>query len=118
MSTNTGKALNMLDDNEIMAIDSPRDRVHGPYVVVHKDLEERWAIVAMHFDEKPTLGIRWFWGSGGTPFSRQATWFIQPDALQNAMLNRVCSSVKHSVLVKRFLAGEISGNQLKTNWGG
>ena len=63
-----GINFNLEDDNEILKINSPVTSVGGPYRVVYKNITERWAIVALNWDEKPRLGIRWFWGGGGNPF--------------------------------------------------
>ncbi|GAB6392219.1 MAG: hypothetical protein MdMp014T_1592 [Treponematales bacterium] len=65
----TGKDLGFMSDEAILGIKSPRSRIGGPYCVVYKDVEERFAIVALDWDGKPRLGIRWFWGSLGVPAS-------------------------------------------------
>lgn len=112
MRQSAGKELNMNDDRAILSIKSPRDLVGGPYVVVHKDLAERWALVALHFEDRPTLGIRWFWGNEGTPFSRQPTWFILPEPLHDTILSKVCISVREWRLFERFLSNEITPVEL------
>jgi hypothetical protein len=62
-----GETFPLDDDSKILELNSPQSRVRGPYVVVFKELEERWAIVAMDWEGKPRLGIRWFWGNNGNP---------------------------------------------------
>lgn len=53
-------------NDEILKIKSPRNRLSGPYVVVTKDINNRWAIVALRWDNNRNgLGIRWFHGRGG-----------------------------------------------------
>jgi hypothetical protein len=114
MKKETGTKLNMMSDDNILSVNSPLGRVGGPYVVIHKDVKERWALVAMAFDDNPTLGMRWFWGSGGSPFARQATWFIIPKDLHNSMLDRLCSSVSMKQQVVDFLCNKIPGKELKS----
>ena len=83
---NTGESFT-LDDDDILQINSPKKRLSGPYVVIFKSLEERWAIVAFDWDKKPRLGIRWFWGNGGNPFSSgNGTWLVIPPSLSKNIL--------------------------------
>lgn len=60
----------MLEDRDILAVNSPREHVEGPYTVVYKTNE--WAIVTLCYDKRPCLGIRWFdaYGGNGNPTSR------------------------------------------------
>lgn len=75
-------------DGFILSIDSPKTKVRGPYVVVFTHAQERWALVALHWDGTPALGIRWFWGSMGNPISTgHRTWFIIPSTLDHAILS-------------------------------
>ncbi len=53
-----GKRVELENDSEILKVNSPQDSVGGPYVVVYKDTDERWAIVAMKWDGMRRLGIR------------------------------------------------------------
>ena len=54
----TGENFQLEDDEKIIQINSPRDSLSGPYAVVFKNIEERWAIVAFDWDGQPRLGIR------------------------------------------------------------
>jgi len=75
-------------DKDILEIKSPKKNISGPYFIVYKNLQEKWAIVTLAWDKKPRLGIRWFWGSKGNPNSRgNPTWFILPNELNNSILN-------------------------------
>jgi hypothetical protein len=101
-------------DEEILTINSPKEHCDGPYVVVYKSVEERWAIVALTWDKLPALAIRWFWGKSGNPVSRgYPTWFVIPSILYNAILNGLPLAFLFRDKINRFLRGEISGNQLK-----
>jgi hypothetical protein len=83
-------------------------------VVVFKSIDERYAIVALDWDNSPTLGIRWFWSTNGNPTSRgEATWFILPEGLYNAILNGLPLHMSFRDKINRFLTGEISGKQLR-----
>lgn len=53
-----GETFDLTSDSNILNLKSPRASVGGPYTVVFKNLEERWAIVAMDWDEEPRLAIR------------------------------------------------------------
>lgn len=109
-----GENFNLKNDEEILKINSPQGSLEGPYVVVFKSILQRWAIVAMNWDDVPTLGIRWFWGKNGNPISRSyATWLIIPSMLQNAVLNGLPLDFKFRDRLNRFLIGDISGDQLK-----
>ncbi len=82
-----GENFPLEDDSKILEINSPRRNVGGPYIVVFKSLEERWAIVAMDWDGEPRLGIRWFWGNGGNPFSSaNPIWLVIPPSLSKSVL--------------------------------
>ncbi|MBI1740713.1 MAG: hypothetical protein HY233_08220 [Acidobacteriales bacterium] len=52
-----------------------------------------WSVARVDWEGKESIGIRWNGGDGpgiGNPQSRgNATWFILPDELQEAILNRV-----------------------------
>ena len=82
-----GETFPLDDDREITGINSPRDRVGGPYVVVFKNVEDRWAIVAMDWEGEPRLGIRWFWEKNGHPSVRgYPTWLVIPPELNKSIL--------------------------------
>ena len=111
-----GEKLNLKKDDEILKINSPKDRVAGPYVVVHKDINKRWAIVALVWDTKPCLGIRWFHGKNGNPSSRNyPTWLIIPDDLTVSILNGLQIKVEFRKLIDKFLHEEIEGDVLKNS---
>lgn len=52
-----------------------------------------WSVARINWEGKESIGIRWNGGNGpgiGNPQSRgNATWFILPDQLQEAILHRV-----------------------------
>lgn len=109
-----GEKFDLSKNEEILKIASPQGSVRGPYSVVYKSEEQRWAIVALLWDDVPTLGIRWFWGTNGNPQSHGvATWLVIPSMLQNAVLNGLPLDFQFRYNLNRFLAGEISGNELK-----
>lgn len=108
-----GQNFDLTDDNNILSLNSPRASVGGPYKVVYKELEERWAIVAMDWNGEPCLGMRWFWGNGGNPFSSgNPIWLVVPNSLSNSILNGLPLNFKFYTQIVDFLAGKISGNQL------
>ena len=109
-----GKTLDMTKDADILQIQSPRPSVDGPYVVVYKDLTDRWAIVALDWDEEPRLGIRWFWGNGGTPFSSaHPIWLVIPPILSKSILLGLVIENELSMKIDDFLSGKISGKDLQ-----
>jgi hypothetical protein len=111
---NTGESFPIEDDNMILQIDSPKDSLSGLYAVVFKNLEERWAIVAFDWDGQPRLGIRWFWGGGGNPFSSgRGSWLVVPPSLSRSMLSGLPLDHAFSRRLDDFLSGVIPGNQLR-----
>ena len=86
-----GDNCNMNDDREILSVDSPKtgeNMIKGPYIVVTKNITERWAIVALDYNDEPCLGIRWFVNENGSPFSRgYPVWFLLPSDLNTALLD-------------------------------
>ena len=116
MQKHAGTLFSM-SDSDILKIDSPSQRVEGPWIVVHKDITNRWAIVALDWDGKPSLGIRWFYGNSGTPISSSyATWFIIPeDLVPSIMSGFVGLYVSARVLseVQQYVQGEITGSELR-----
>ncbi len=97
----------------ILKIDSPKANLSGPHIVVFKNLEERWAIVALDWDGEPRLGIRSFWGNGGNPFSSgHGTWFVIPPFLSKNILCGLPIDHAFSGRLESFLCGKISGAQL------
>ncbi len=116
-----GDTYKIDNDANILKIDSPKGRITGPYVVVHRNLDDRYAVVALDFKTdhnliKPRLGIRWFWGKAGTPFIRRSAWFIIPEELQSGVVGSFRLSLIQEILLRRFLSGKIDGNRLKNSW--
>ena len=110
---NTGKNY-PLDDIEILKINSPKDSLEGPYTVVFKNIQERWAVVALDWEGEPRLGIRWFWGNGGNPFSSgNGTWLVVPQSLSRNILSGLPIDHKFSAAIDDFLSGKIEGKMLK-----
>lgn len=98
-----GQNFPIQKNDEILKIKSPRNRLNGPYVVVTKDINNRWAIVALRWDNNRNgLGIRWFHGRAGNPFSRQSTWLIIPEELQEGVINLLQSDTNKTAL-RNFL---------------
>ena len=109
----SGEKLNLNNDSEILKICSPKASVGGPYVVVFKNITERWAIVALDWDKQPRLGIRWFWGNGGNPFSSaNPTWLVIPSDLTNSILNGLPLDYEFRKKLDRFLSKEIDGEMI------
>lgn len=98
-----GQVFPIQSNDEILKIKSPRNRLSGPYVVVTKDITNRWAIVALRWDNNRNgLGIRWFHGRAGNPFSHQSTWLIIPEELQEGVINLLQSDTNKTAL-RKFL---------------
>lgn len=109
----TGQNFDLSNDKNILSLNSPKIFVGGPYKIVYKNLTERWAVVALDWDGEPRLGIRWFWGNGGNPFSSgNPTWFVIPSSLSNSVLNGLPLDFQFYSKIVDFLAGKISGNKL------
>lgn len=88
MYKHAGQNFPLSSNSAILTINSPRNMIKGPYYVVYKNEEERWVIVFLRWDNKPRLGIRWFYGGEGTPSVRgYATWLIIPNELTESILN-------------------------------
>ncbi|WP_374363082.1 hypothetical protein [Cloacibacterium sp.] len=108
-----GQTFDLTNDTNILNLRSPKISVGGPYVVIFKNLEERWAIVAMDWDQEPRLAIRWFWGNGGNPFSSgNPTWLVIPSSLANSVLNGLPLDFKFYSKIVDFLAGKINGAEI------
>ena len=108
-----GKNFPLDNDNRILEIKSPKERVGGPHVVVFKNLDERWAIVAMDWDGEPRVGIRWFWGNGGHPFSSaHPTWLVVPPSLSQGILSELPLEPEFSRRLEKYLTGRMSGSDL------
>ncbi|RKR05166.1 hypothetical protein C8C83_4499 [Flavobacterium sp. 90] len=108
-----GEKFDLTNDSNILGINSPKASVGGPYKVVYKNIDERWVIVAMNWNKEPCLGIRWFWGGGGNPFSSaNPIWLVIPNSLSNSILNGLPLDFKFYSKIVDFLAGKISGNKI------
>ena len=111
--TNTGIEFKLDEDDTILQINSPKNVLTGPYVVVYKHLKERWAIVAFDWENEPRLGIRWFWGNGGNPFSSgHGTWLVIPPSLSKSILSGLPLDHNFNTKLDDFLSGKITGDQL------
>ena len=109
----SGENFQLDDDSKILEIKSPKKNVGGPYVVVFKSLDERWAIVALDWDKAPRLGIRWFWGNGGNPFSSaNPIWLVIPPSLSKSVLSGLPLDHKFYGRLEEYLTGKISGIEL------
>lgn len=114
MTMEYGKNSDMSDDN-ILSISSPMYTVGGPYKVVYKNVDARWAIVALNWSGKATLGIRWFTDTIGLPNSRgYPTWFVIPSELQSAILNGIPMELGFKMRIIEYLQGKITGEDLKS----
>ena len=101
-----GESFDLVQDKKILEITSPQDSVKGPYRIVYKDVTERWVIVTLKWDNKPRLGIRWFWDTCGTPNSfGYSTWFIIPSGLAFAILGTLPLDMEFRKEVMEFLEG-------------
>jgi hypothetical protein len=109
-----GEVFDLCIDNEILKINSPRNTVGGPYLVVYKNIESRWVLSALKWDNKPRLGMRWFWGNAGMPASRgHSTWLVVPTELTTSILNGLPLDAKFRGRIDDFLNGKIDGKTLK-----
>lgn len=102
------------DDGRILELSPPRERGGGPYAVVYKDLDERWAVVALEWDGERHLAIRWFREGPGFPTCRaRPVWFHLPTALSTGVLAGLPVPLELRVKVVEFLAGAITGDELR-----
>lgn len=109
-----------MDNETILAVRNPSNRIGGPYAVVCKHIKQEWAIAALgwreHDIEHPTLGIRYFGSNESMDFPKigdKSAWLLLPDALHRGVLFglHLESLVHYNVL--QFLNGAISGQQLR-----
>ena len=108
-----GRDFPLRDDKEILQINSPQDKVEGPYVAVVKSLAERWAIVAMEWETRPCLGIRWFWERNGYPHAiNWGTWLVISTSLLEIIRPGLPLEEARRPL-QDFLAGRIPGDRLQ-----
>lgn len=117
MKKNAGTSLDMENDSEILSINSPQNRLKGPWFVVYKNVIKRWAIVVMHWEGNPCLGIRWFWRSQGTPSVRSyGTWLVVPDEISNTILTKlpISTSIREKTL--DILKGKYTIEELQNQY--
>ena len=86
-----GKTLNLENDAEILQIKVFKKSGVGPYLVVYKNIKDRWAIVAMDWfignKAEPRLGIRWFNQNVGNPqSSSKPSWLVIPPEMSKNIL--------------------------------
>jgi len=105
-----------LEIADLLKIKSPKAHLTGPFVVVHLDTKDRWAIVAADWNKEPRLAIRWFYGKSGQPFSRQSTWLVIPPQLNTAILNTLTIPSNNRKLLDDYLVNQITGEELKTQY--
>lgn len=63
-----GENFPLDNDAQILSLSSPKRSVGGPYAVVYKNLDERWAIVALDWDAEPRRGNPVVLGRRRKPF--------------------------------------------------
>lgn len=113
MKKNAGNKFLIASDKEILQINSPQSKVKGPWLVVHKDVSDRWAIVLMKWEKEFCLGIRWFYGGQGTPSVRgYATWLVVPNQLAVAILDKLPLTPKIRKKIDDVLQGKYTVAQL------
>lgn len=107
-----------MTDSEILSINSPKDIIKGPFAILHKDQEDRWAAVALLWNGQPRIGIRWFWPPKGNPLSHGCrTWFIVPPLLNDSIIQKFALNSEQKLLVDNFLSkNDSDGVLLKTNY--
>jgi hypothetical protein len=97
----------------------PNEQIKGPYTGVYISHPDRWAIVACDWNNKPSLGIRWFVEVNGNPQSRNfATWYILPSGLHLPILNWLRGKIPQGLLtdVTAFLNGTMPGATLQQKY--
>ena len=78
---------NFIPDALILSIARPKMHVTEPpqFVVCKTD---EWAVVALKWDQRRTLAIRWFTTPMGNPSSHgYPTWYILPEELHESILD-------------------------------
>jgi len=109
-----GEICDFSTDDDILSINSPESMVGGPYLVMHKNPEQRYALVALDWNGEPKIGIRWFWESVGNPQSSGfPTWTILPDDLYRTLHNHFPLDAKNACHVNKFIVGDMTGEQLR-----
>lgn len=127
---NAGQIFDLTNDALIFQINSPQPPMQnaggpyvtgGPYVVVIRDVPERWIIVAFDWNKEPALGIRWFYGRNGHPNSRgYATWLVIPGRLYEPVMADLEAqgdlSNRRRILLNRFLYHGMPGDELRNQY--
>ncbi|HEV2698993.1 MAG TPA: hypothetical protein VGU90_13430 [Terriglobales bacterium] len=87
---------------------SPKARIRSVQVIFVHDAGqgESWSVARVNFDGEDRVGIRWNGEEGepgmGNPQSRgKATWFIVPQELEGAVLDRT-EELSHGQLLERY----------------
>ena len=72
--------------------------------------DERFAIIALTWDGKPRLAIRWFYNKLGFPYNNEdgngnASWFIVPPSMNEAIISDIEKKIAsyHLKEIKSFL---------------
>ena len=114
------KTFPMEDDGQILRINTPKSNLRGPWLVVKKNLLEHWALVILSWkdpnetDFKPRLGLRWFYGTAGTPSVRGlATWLILPKEMSKIILDNLSIEVDIRQKANDILSGKFSIQELE-----
>lgn len=120
----------MTTEKEIFDCKSPKDKVDGPYAIVHISEEEwAWVVVALDWVKNPKLAIRWFndgsdWHKGypiahcpkcndkapATPL-----WVNLPETFYETCLQ--FADPNKAADIKQFLAKKMTGTELKAKHG-
>ena len=115
-----GSQSDLHKDSLILAINSPKSRLKGPYRVIYKKntTNEFWALVAINWDGEPRLAMRWFYGKIGSPSSSgYPTWFIIPPSITKTLLAGLPLNHALTTKIDEFLSGKISGPDLNKEKG-
>ncbi len=115
-----GEEFPMEDDGKILRINTPKSNLRGPWFVVKKNLDEHWALVMLSWKDpneiefKPRLGLRWFYGTAGTPSVRGlATWLILPEEMSKIILDNLSIEVDIRQKANDILSGKFSIQELE-----
>lgn len=105
-----GEKFDLTSNEEILKVNSPKAYLGGPFCVVSKNAEDRWALVAIKWEGKPRLGIRWFWGKHGQPITigGHGTWFVIPPTLNNSIISALQLSPLGKKMLIEFLSLPLS----------
>lgn len=112
-----GSSFPMSDVN-LLKLTSPKAHLEGPFRVVYKNSDSRWALVAIKWDDIPGLGVRWFHRNHGQPVTigGHGTWFVIPNELSFIALQHLQINPYLHKITKEFLQKQISGYELKVGF--